>query len=276
LLSRPRAAYLRPIHPPIYRDFLSQDESQQPQRTRRANFERLYATQAEPWTYSARAAEVMRHDHVEETIRGLKPRYDRILDIGCSVGQLTSRLAGLSPRVQGMDVSPTAVRRARERCDAAAERSAGARTAFRFCLGSSIDTPFRDGLFDLVLMCDGLHSWRLTPEEQARSLEQAHRILVPGGYAIFTEHLRPANFDAIIDRIKASPLEVVSVRYLHNRLWYSMERNLSRFRDRRSVQALLASRRVARGLMAVASLAGRRGAKHLCVIAQKAPERTRG
>jgi SAM-dependent methyltransferase len=253
---------------------LIQDESQQPPRTRRANFERLYATQAEPWTYSARAAEVMRHDHVEETIRGLKHRYEQILDIGCSVGQLTSRLAGLSPRVQGMDVSPTAVHRARERCDAAAERAPGAHTTFRFCIGSSIDTPFRDGRFDLVLMCDGLHSWRLTPEEQARSLLEAHRLLAPGGYAVFTEHLRPSNFQAIIDRIRASPLEVVSVRYLHNRLWYSMERSLRRYRHRPSVQALLASRRVARGLMAVASLAGRRGAKHLCVIAQKAPSRS--
>ena len=250
---------------------MTQDESQQPQRTRRANFERLYATQKEPWTYSARAAEVLRHEHVEKTIRGLKPRYDRILDIGCSVGQLTSRLAGLSPRVQGMDVSPTAVHRAREKCEEAAEHSGGVKTTFRFCLGSSIDAPFREAQFDLVLMCDGLHSWRLTPEEQSKSLEQAHRLLVPGGYAVLTEHLRPSNFQAIIDRIRASPLDVVSVRYLHNRLWYSMERTLWRFKGTAVVQRLLASRAVARGLMAVASLAGPRGAKHLCVIAQKAP-----
>ena len=126
-------------------------------------------------------------------------------------------------------------------------------------------------LFDLVLMCDGLHSWRLTHEEQARSLDEAHRILVPGGYAVFTEHLNPRDFQPLIGRIQASPLEMVSVRYLHNRLWYSMERSLRRFRGMRSVQAVLASRGVARGLMAVASLAGPKGAKHLCVIAQKAP-----
>jgi SAM-dependent methyltransferase len=249
------------------------DESQQPQRTRRANFERLYATQKEPWTYSARAAEVLRHEHVEETVRGLRPRYDHILDIGCSVGQLTGRLAGLAPRVQGMDVSPTAIKRARERCEEAAERASGAKTTFRFCIGSSVDAPFGEERFDLVLMCDGLHSWRLTPEEQSCSLVQAHRMLVPGGYAILTDHLNPRHFQQLIDRIRASPLEVVSVRYLHNRLWYSMERTLKRFRGRRSVQALLASRGVARGLMAVASLAGRRGAKHLCVIAQKSPNR---
>jgi SAM-dependent methyltransferase len=250
---------------------LSHDESQQPQSTRRAHFERLYATQVEPWTYSARAAEVLRHEHIVQTIRGLKHRYQRILDIGCSVGQLTSRLAGLSPQVQGMDVSPTAVHRARERCESAAERAAGMHTTFRFCLGSSLDVPFREGSFDLVLMCDGLHSWRLTHDEQMRSLAQAHQLLAPGGYAVVTDHLRPMHFQTLIDRVRASPLEVVSVQYLHNRLWYSMERSLWRFRDRASVKALLASRGVARGLMAVASLAGRRGAKHLCVIAQKAP-----
>ena len=240
-------------------------------RLRGANFERLYATEPEPWAYSARAAEVLRHEYLERVIRGLGSRYRHILDIGCSAGQLTARLAGLGPRVQAIDVSPTAVQRARARCEAAIAKSPGL-TSFRFCVGSAVDTPFRRSSFDLVLMCDGLHSWGLTHGEQMRSLDQAHRVLVPGGYAVLTDYLRHIDFQSLIDRIEASPLEVVSVRHLPNRLWYSFERSLWRFRERRSVRALLASRSIARGLFAVSSLAGRRGAKHLCVIVRKTPD----
>jgi SAM-dependent methyltransferase len=251
---------------------LKPDEPLEPQSTRRGEFERLYATEREPWTYSERAAEVLRHDFLHKTVSGLRPHYRRILDVGCSVGQLTSRLVGLGPAVQGMDVSPTAVARARERCEAARRGyQDGTPTVFRFCVGSSVDPPFRDDAFDLILMCDGLHSWRLTPEEQARTLERAHRLLAPGGYVVLTDHLKPHHFRVILDRVRASPLEVVSVRYLHNRLWYSLERGLSRFRERQAVRALLASRSVARALGAVSRLAGKRGAKHLCIVARRAP-----
>jgi SAM-dependent methyltransferase len=174
-----------------------------------------------------------------------------------------------------MDLSSTAVHRARERCEAAGRDYPGdPTTSFRFCVGSSVDPPFRERAFDLVLMCDGLHSWRLTPEEQALALEQAHRLLAPGGYVLLTDHLKPRHFQDIIERVRSSPLDVVSVRFLHNRLWYSLERGLSRFRGSRAVRELLASRSVARALSLLSSLGGRRGAKHLCIVARRAPSRS--
>jgi SAM-dependent methyltransferase len=252
---------------------LTVDQAHHPERVRRAGWEALYANELEPWTYSARAAEVLRHEHLEKTVRSLRPRFQRILDVGCSVGQLTSRLVGAGPSVHALDVSPTAVLRAEARCraagDAHPERPA---TRFSFYVASSLDPPFRDAAFDLVMMCDGIHSWRLTPEEQARVLGHAHRLLVPGGFAILTDHLKPRDFRAFVERVRASPLEVLKVRYLHNRLWYSLERSLARFRARRAVRKVLASRTLARGLMLLSSLAGRRGAKHLLVVARRPPE----
>ena len=61
-------------------------------RERRAYFDGLYQGQAEPWTYSVRAAEVLRHETLERAVRSLRPRFERVLDVGCSLGQLTEIL----------------------------------------------------------------------------------------------------------------------------------------------------------------------------------------
>jgi SAM-dependent methyltransferase len=239
----------------------------EPERARKAYFDGLYREQPEPWTYSGRAAELLRHEHVARTARRLRPRFERILDVGCSLGQLTARMAGSAPEVYGIDISPTAVRQAQARCDAVP----GTRTAFRFAVGSSTEIPFADGAFDLALLCDGLHSWRLSPEDQARTLLETSRLLAPGGHVILTDHLKTRQFDPFLRRVEESPLEVLDVRYLHNRLWYSLARALRPVQDRPPARALLASRWLARGLSGVSRLAGRRGAKHVRVVARKPP-----
>jgi SAM-dependent methyltransferase len=247
-----------------------------PLKVRSDRFDGLYRHEAEPFSYSRRAAEVFRHEYVARTVRSLRPNFGRILDVGCSVGQLTARLRGASPEVYGIDVSPTAIGRARARCDEARRTpgivKAGAApmtTEFHFAAADSLDLPFPSATFDLVLICDGLHSWRLTPAEQTRTLEEVHRLLTPGGLVLLTEHLKPAQFHVFVGRVRASPLAVFSVRYLHDRLWYGLERNLRPFADRPATQAILANRAVAHGLRVIASLAGHRGAKHLCIVAGK-------
>ena len=64
-------------------------------RERREYFDGLYRGEAEPWTYSARAAELLRHESLERAVRSLKSRFERVLDVGCSQGQLTARLVGV-------------------------------------------------------------------------------------------------------------------------------------------------------------------------------------
>jgi SAM-dependent methyltransferase len=263
-----------------------------PERIRRARFEGMYRAHPEVWSYSRRGAELLRHDYVVRIARTLHPFAKRMLDIGCSAGQLTSRLAGAAPDVYAIDISETAIERARVRCEAAAlgvallkakrgrikEAGLPARTpatrvaeatSFHFSQASSYALPFSSSGFDVVLCCDGIHSWRLDPDETARTLSEANRLLAPGGHVIVTDHMRPEHFDTLIDRVQASPLRVESIRFLHNRLWYSLERTLRRHERHGWAQWMLASRGVARGLGAVASLAGRRGAKHVCIVATK-------
>lgn len=234
--------------------------------SRQAYFDELYREREEPWDYSRLAAEVMRHELVARTVRDLPgPPDRRILDIGCSLGQLTCRLAGLGPEVHALDLSPTAVARARERC----ARVAGGRSEFRFCAASVTALPYRPSSFDVLLLCDGLVSWRLSEEEQADVLEQMYRITVPGGYAVLTDALKPHQIDPFLAKVRASPLEVVSVRLLNDRLFYSFERAVRPVQHWSATRAALASKGVARALTVFSRLAGKRGSKHVCVVVRR-------
>jgi hypothetical protein len=47
---------------------------------------------AEPWDDTTRAGEVLRHDDTPSLAAQLRPSYQRILDVGRSLGRLTVRL----------------------------------------------------------------------------------------------------------------------------------------------------------------------------------------
>src|SRR2546425_9009530 len=69
----------------------------------------------EPFDYSRRAAEVLRHRFISDLVRALAPRPARLLDVGCSKGQLTLHLAAVPEFVVAVDLSRAAIRAARER-----------------------------------------------------------------------------------------------------------------------------------------------------------------
>jgi hypothetical protein len=52
-------------------------------------------------------------------------------------------------------------------------------------------------------------------------------------------------------------------------LWYSLERALRGHRQRPWVRGVLASRNLGRALSRLSQLAGRRGSKHLCIVARR-------
>jgi ubiquinone/menaquinone biosynthesis C-methylase UbiE len=237
-------------------------------------FDALYRTRQEPWDYSRNAAELLRHDLVVRTTRAFTAGHPdaRVLDVGCSLGQLTARLAGLAAEVHAIDLSAAAVAEARERCARASAAAAGRPSSFHFYVGSVTQLPFAPASFDVLLMCDGLvggHSWGLTPEEQKVALEQAYRVTAPGGRVILTDALKPHQIAGFVERVEESPFEVAAMRLIHDRLWYSVDRAARPIRDWRLPRAALASRGVARLLMALSRLGGRRGSKHVLILARK-------
>jgi SAM-dependent methyltransferase len=234
-------------------------------------FEQYYRDLAEPWDYSRRAGEVLRHDFVLNLAATARPAYRRALDIGCSMGQLTARLVGLAPEIHGIDVSPTAIGRARAHCAAVAATagSAGVRSEFHFAVGSATRLPYPDASFDLILLCDGLFSWKLPQELERWTLEEASRVLAPGGFVILTDYMKPSRSDAFFAAVEASPLRLVSRHYLNDRYWFRLEGWLRPVRNLAITRRLLASRRVARAIMAASRPLGKHGTKHFGMLATR-------
>jgi ubiquinone/menaquinone biosynthesis C-methylase UbiE len=227
-------------------------------------FEEMHR-RGEPFDYSRRAAELLRHRFVSAAVRRLQTHPARLLDVGCSMGQLTAQLAGVPRALFAVDLSPTAIRAARERL-----RAVG--VPARFVVASATALPFREAAFDVAVLSDGLHSWQLGPEERQHALAQTHRVLRPGAWAVLSEYLQPRAFPAFVAQVRASPLDVVSIEYLHDRLWYQVESWFKAVRHWRWVQRLFGSIPLARLLRAVARPLGASGSRHILVIARRSDE----
>jgi demethylmenaquinone methyltransferase/2-methoxy-6-polyprenyl-1,4-benzoquinol methylase len=103
----------------------------------------------------------------------------RALDLACGTGDLCLRLARRLPggRIEGLDLSPAMLARARRR------RGAG---AIRFRLGDLGRLPYPAGSFHLVT---GGYALRNAPD-LAECLREVHRVLAPGGTAAFLDFNR--------------------------------------------------------------------------------------
>ncbi len=77
-------------------------------------FEAKYRQKGDPWDFASSSYELGRYDTITAALA--HRRYRRAFEPGCSVGVLTERLSRLCDVVEAIDFSPTAVRRARERC----------------------------------------------------------------------------------------------------------------------------------------------------------------
>lgn len=104
----------------------------------------------------------------------------RIVDFGCGSGANTALLANRGAHVWGVDISEDLIRLAQRRLQISG-RAGGA----QFIVGSAHDLPFPDGSIDLVFGIAILH--HLDLQLVAR---EVHRVLRPGGRAIFQEPVR--------------------------------------------------------------------------------------
>jgi SAM-dependent methyltransferase len=77
-------------------------------------FEQRYRVDQDPWRFATSAYERERYAITIESLT--QDRYANAFEPGCSIGELTARLAPRCGRLLATDVSPTAVERARQRC----------------------------------------------------------------------------------------------------------------------------------------------------------------
>lgn len=111
-------------------------------------FEQLFAEHGDPWQFETSDYEAAKYDR---TLAALpRPHYPAALEVGCANGVLTRRLAPRCDDLLAVDVSDTALAKARARCaDQPQVRLA------RLQLPG--ERP--DGQFDLIMLSEVVYYW---------------------------------------------------------------------------------------------------------------------
>jgi hypothetical protein len=86
-----------------------------PDTSSAAFFEAKYRSESDPWNFLQSPYECARYDAILNALRGY--HYHRAFEPGCSIGVLTIRLANICDEIEASDVSHTAVRETRKRCE---------------------------------------------------------------------------------------------------------------------------------------------------------------
>lgn len=79
-----------------------------------AKLERLFRWSEDPWNFERSPYEQERFRSLLKTVRELP--HDTILEVGCGEGTFTHHLTSLKSQIVAIDVSATAISRARQRC----------------------------------------------------------------------------------------------------------------------------------------------------------------
>lgn len=134
-------------------------------------FERIYRRTRDPWGFESSAYE---REKYRATLSSLpQERYGRGLEIGCSIGVLSSLLSERCADFLGVDVSEKALAVARTRC--------GELPNVTFeCMRVPDELP--SGEFDLIVISEVAYYWTRSDLERAASELAAH--VPPGGHIV--------------------------------------------------------------------------------------------
>lgn len=148
---------------------------------------------------------VFRYRAVEKKIAASKPGF-RVLDVGCGQGDNLKRLVRYGGHVTGIEPSAPRAHHAAEIASAVV------------AVGESI--PFKDSSFDMVYISHVLHHAR----NLDAVLDEAHRLLVPGGILFVIETIDDSPLMRLARKIEPSwDDDAVLNRFRFNELSRSFE-----------------------------------------------------
>jgi SAM-dependent methyltransferase len=131
-------------------------------------FDRLYAADPDPWRFETSAYEHEKYDATVAALDGRRAR--RALEVGCSIGVLTERLAPHAGELLSVDVSEAALAQARDRLAPAPHVEFARR---------ELPEDFPRGPFDLIVCSEVLYY--LDTAAFSAMLDAIDRELEPGG-----------------------------------------------------------------------------------------------
>jgi 2-polyprenyl-3-methyl-5-hydroxy-6-metoxy-1,4-benzoquinol methylase len=139
------------------------------------HFEQLYHADPDPWNFNSSPYEQQKYD---ATLSALGTRrFTRALEVGCSIGVLTERLAGRCEQVIGLDFAPSAVAAARARC-----------APYPGVTIEQMQVPrqWPEGNFDLILFSEVLYF--LNESDLMRICTHTARSILPGGRVLLVNY----------------------------------------------------------------------------------------
>ncbi|MBX7045575.1 MAG: class I SAM-dependent methyltransferase [Ignavibacteria bacterium] len=239
---------------------ISHNNSLNSQKELAKYFDSKYANDEDPWDYESSAAEKMKYEFVVNLIKSMKANTGLILDVGCSFGYLSNKFSVVSKNVIGLDVSLHALMKANEKYK---------KENITFISASADSIPLKENLADVVILCDGLNGMDLTGTVRDNAVKESKRVLKDNGFTIFTDYLKPEQFDTYIEYIKQHSYEIKNVYYLNDRLWYKLKYGLHAMRKTLVFKKFLSSIAIGKLLSKISSLFGKSGSNHICILAVK-------
>ncbi len=131
-------------------------------------FETMFRDTPDPWDLDTSTYEQAKFQHSVEALSGR--HYRSGFEVGCAKGMLTRKLSPNCSALLAIDVSETALRAARHRCETL-NQVTFARMEF------PAEAP--DGQYDLIILSEVAYYW--DDPALARAGEWLNRHLVPGG-----------------------------------------------------------------------------------------------
>ncbi len=139
-------------------------------------FDALYAGDPDPWRFRTSDYE---RDKYADTVAALEGRrFVRAVEIGCSIGELTARLAPLCEDLLGVDIAQAAL-------DAAAARNRDTPQVRFQKLALPGEQP--EGLFDLIVLSEVLYYFSAADLKRVAAWVQT--ALAPGGVVLMVHWL---------------------------------------------------------------------------------------
>jgi SAM-dependent methyltransferase len=140
-------------------------------------FDDVYRANTDPWAFASSPYERQKY---ADTLAALdRPRYERVFEIGCSIGVLTAQLAQRCGRLLGVDVSEAALAQARQRCADLPQVE---------LRKMQVPGEFPSEQFDLILLSEVGYYW--APADLARAADLMLAAL-PKGAQLLLVHWTP-------------------------------------------------------------------------------------
>lgn len=147
-------------------------------RLGRGYFERLYRARSDPWRFETSDYERRKYERTLAALDGRRP--GRLLEVGCSIGVLTERLAEICRELLAVDIAPSAVRRARARLGGLGHVSVECR---------ALPEELPPGPWDVIVCSEVLYYWSRPVLEHAAPALAGE--LSPGGALLAVHWRRP-------------------------------------------------------------------------------------